>query len=294
VKKLTPYLSGKDFLVETDHRNLVYMERSEVAILIRWRLFLQQFQFKIRHIKGVDNVVADTFSRLFPDTDEHERTEDAMLAHTQEEITEFEEAKPEVHSKSKTKTVNYGYTARVPEYDKLIDRVHGHDNLHMGQRYTWRKLAMLFPGHFVPQQYVNYYVQQCAVCQKLREHNKLDTYRPRQRNLKVNDPRKRIAIDAIYMKTSDANGNSRAHVIINHFTKLVFIYPCQDLNARTSESVDQENETLEIDEVTVKGMIAEMLKKQDEIFESLTTRIGKIESEQQRLKILEGYPHNNR
>ena len=57
-----------------------------------------------------------------------------------------------------------------------------------------------------------------------------------------------------------------------------------------SESVDQEKETLE---VTVKGMIAEMLKKQDEILESLTTRIGKIESEQQRLKILEGYPGPN-
>jgi hypothetical protein len=60
-----------------------------------------------------------------------------------------------------------------------------------------------------------------------------------------------------------------------------------------SESVDQEKETLEIDNSTVKEMIAEMLKKQDEIFESLTTRIGKIESEQQRLKILEGYPGPN-
>ena len=93
---------------------------------------------------------------------------------------------------------------------------------------------MLFPGHFVPQQYVNYYVQQCAVCQKLREYNKLDTYKPRERNLTVDDPRKRIAVDAIYMKTSDANGNSRAHVIVNHFTKLVFIYPCQELNAKTA------------------------------------------------------------
>ena len=60
-----------------------------------------------------------------------------------------------------------------------------------------------------------------------------------------------------------------------------------------SESVVQEKETLEIDNSTVKEMIAEMLKKQDEIFESLTTRIGKIESEQQRLKILEGYPGPN-
>ena len=56
-----------------------------------------------------------------------------------------------------------------------------------------------------------------------------------------------------------------------------------------SKSVDQEQETMETDNSTVKEMMTEMLKRQDEIFESLTTRIGKIESEQQRLKILEGH-----
>jgi hypothetical protein len=60
-----------------------------------------------------------------------------------------------------------------------------------------------------------------------------------------------------------------------------------------SESVGQEEQALEIDEVTIKGMIAEMLKKQDDLFESLTARMGKIESEQQRFKILEGYPGPN-
>ena len=56
-----------------------------------------------------------------------------------------------------------------------------------------------------------------------------------------------------------------------------------------SESVDQEEETLGIDKSTVKEMMAEMLKKQDEI----SLRLDQIESEQQRFKILEGYPGPN-
>ena len=56
-----------------------------------------------------------------------------------------------------------------------------------------------------------------------------------------------------------------------------------------SKSVDQEQETLETDNSTVKEMIAEVLKKQEEI----SLRLDKIESEQQRSKILEGYPDPN-
>lgn len=56
-----------------------------------------------------------------------------------------------------------------------------------------------------------------------------------------------------------------------------------------SKSVDQEKETMETDNSTVKEMIAEVLQKQEEI----SLRLDKIESEQQRSKILEGYPDPN-
>ena len=56
-----------------------------------------------------------------------------------------------------------------------------------------------------------------------------------------------------------------------------------------SKSVDQEQETLETENSTVKEMIAEVLQKQEEI----SLRLDKIESEQQRSKILEGYPDPN-
>jgi len=57
VKRLAYYLIGKEFLLETDHNNL------------------QSFVFKVRHIPGKENVLADTLSRLHlcvAEEDEHE------------------------------------------------------------------------------------------------------------------------------------------------------------------------------------------------------------------------------
>ena len=61
---LQSYLLGRHFFVATDHRNLMYLEKSVVPKLVRWRLRLLEFQFTIIHITGVDNVVAmDALSR---------------------------------------------------------------------------------------------------------------------------------------------------------------------------------------------------------------------------------------
>ena len=65
VHKLAYYLRGKHFIIETDHRNLQWMESSEVPKIIRWRVYLQSFDFKIKHISGKANIVADYFSRIY-------------------------------------------------------------------------------------------------------------------------------------------------------------------------------------------------------------------------------------
>ena len=35
------YLRGKPIFLETDHRNLLWIEKSDVPIVVRWRVFLQ-------------------------------------------------------------------------------------------------------------------------------------------------------------------------------------------------------------------------------------------------------------
>ena len=58
-------LLGHPFTLQTDHRNLLYMRKSESKKILAWSLHLGDFSFVIEHIPGKDNVVADALSRLF-------------------------------------------------------------------------------------------------------------------------------------------------------------------------------------------------------------------------------------
>lgn len=64
VRKLRHYLLGTHFIVRTDNKNLLFCANSGVAKIERWRLKLQEYSFKIEHIPGKDNTVADSLSRL--------------------------------------------------------------------------------------------------------------------------------------------------------------------------------------------------------------------------------------
>ena len=66
VQKFQCYLYGNECILETDHKPLVYLNRSKVtnARLMRWALSLQPYRYRIVAIKGRDNVGADYLSRL--------------------------------------------------------------------------------------------------------------------------------------------------------------------------------------------------------------------------------------
>ena len=65
VKKLQYYLFMKKFTLLTDHNNLLWIESSEVPKIVRMRIYLQNFQFDVIHVKGKHNVFADWLSRMY-------------------------------------------------------------------------------------------------------------------------------------------------------------------------------------------------------------------------------------
>ena len=65
LQKFQTYLYGREFIVETDHQPLAYIESAKLANsrIMRWALLLQNFRFTIRAIPGRENMVADYLSR---------------------------------------------------------------------------------------------------------------------------------------------------------------------------------------------------------------------------------------
>ena len=63
LKEYQKILRGGKLNVYTNHKNLTFNTLS-VQRVLRWRLFMDEFDLTLRYIKGKDNVLADCFSRL--------------------------------------------------------------------------------------------------------------------------------------------------------------------------------------------------------------------------------------
>ena len=65
LKKWRHLLLDKKFTIETDHANLAYITENTSPKVMRWRLAIDEFNFKLRHIPGESNTEADAASRMY-------------------------------------------------------------------------------------------------------------------------------------------------------------------------------------------------------------------------------------
>ena len=223
------FLRGKPFILETDHRNLLWIEKSDVPIVIRWRVYLQSFTIWIKHIPGTKNVVADFLSRMYlidnADTVyTHSDNHDCHMALLLNTLIE-----DDINNINSINTIESDVTGiddsrKSISHAELIAKVHGGRNLHKGGRRTWQALNKFFPGHKVSFKTVTDYVETCPICQKDRL-GMTDTLKPIYRTIKPPHQRSRIGIDRLTITPKDKYGNDTAIVIVEHYTKFVVVYP---------------------------------------------------------------------
>lgn len=71
LQKFRKFLWGTKFQIMCDHRALTYIHTQKHAnsMILNWFEYLQDFNFDVVYLPGVDNVLADRLSRLFPPMD---------------------------------------------------------------------------------------------------------------------------------------------------------------------------------------------------------------------------------
>lgn len=226
VKQCSYYLRCKEFILETDHANLQWIEASEVPKVIRWRIFLQSFLFTLRHIKGKFNLVADWLSRItylclvlmIVSADEQH-----VSALTRSQETQASNNAPAAIDNAAETVIaaNASDEYRTPK--ELFDAVHGGRMSHFGARRTWIALCKYFPGHGVPFRVIEEMVADCAVCQKDRL-GMATSLKPIYRTLKSENKRKQVGVDGLRVTPADKHGNSYLVVLVVEASKLVDMY----------------------------------------------------------------------
>jgi hypothetical protein len=196
------YLRGKPFLLETDHRNLVWIESSQVPIVVRWRVLLQSYIFEVKHIPGKENTVADWLSRKNP----------------------IHPVSPSLSAISTPLTIT-----------EMFNAVHGGRSLHHGSKRTYLALCRRFSGHGIPLRVVQDLVTECPICQKDRlpiqqiDHNEV-------RETLFHHPRS-IGMDHVAVTPSDEDGYIGLLLIVELNTKFPQAYPIRDYTAHTAATV---------------------------------------------------------
>ena len=235
-------LRGKHFILETDHRNLIWMEKSIVPKIVRWVLYMKSFSFAVRHVPGKLNIVADHMSRYFinnlvepmqtafPSVAMRSLACDSMLLHALSLPTCSRpvETGGESYSRFDIQLSLLNQT----DLDDILRQCHNAKRGHWGVRQTMRILDKDFPGHRVPAQMVSDFISRCSICQKNRQ-DMVDSLQPVVRHLKPDHIRKAIGVDTLTITPADVYGNKYLIVVVVHFSKLAWGYPAADKEANT-------------------------------------------------------------
>lgn len=250
IEKFRPYIEGVHFTVITDHASLLWLQnlKDPTGRLARWALRMQAFDFELKHRKGKLNVVPDAMSRAF-------RVEMLQIPRNFETTDEWYNDIRKSADKRGNSKANYrmddcnlyycgarglddskkGWKICVPrerrgeimsKYHDAITAAHGGISktvARIKELYYWPTLAKDVEEH----------IRNCSVCKVTKPTNMNQTalmgeYRdPRE-------PFRMMALDYMGPLPLTKRGNRFMLVIVDVFSKYVFIKPLKQQSAKAT------------------------------------------------------------
>ena len=224
-------ISGVPLIIQTDHRNLQYMQQSTVKKLIRWRLELAEFEFSIEHIPGKSNIVADGISRCFtvlssptpvdpsnPSTDLVRSTSLPTPSPVDPHPSSSSGARPPSPSNTP-----HNVTAIIGDVHNSIVGHHGIDRtleLLKQKHISWPKMSTD----------VQNFISDCGLCQKFRLGTA--SLAAALHSSMVTQPFEVLAMDTTGPFPADLHGNKYVIVAMDAFTRFVELFAVPSTDAQ--------------------------------------------------------------
>ena len=220
VRKLEHLISDRIIVCKTDHKNNVLIRSTGSDKVLRWDLYLQNFQIRKEYIKGSENEISDTFSRLCSVSDKNEYIHPLMEENIETEYLgicqEFDK--------------NTEYIAPVEEEArslstevyKLMSKVHNSIVGHLGVERTIKKLIRLDHKWPTMRADVIKFIKECPCCQKM-SYLKVPILTSPYTTASL-ELMKKISMDCIG-PIRESDGYTHILTIIDNFSRYVGLYP---------------------------------------------------------------------
>ena len=253
------YLEGTEYpvVIWSDHENLTRFKQPQHLNRrqARWTLFLQRFNYIIKHFKGEKNVLADTLSRR-PDHQPEGVDNEDVVAIPPENFVNFISEDIEMEIKNNQSKID-----NPDKYDKgedgllykshhivipddlelkqaILRKVHDHKTSgHPGIRETFRKLSqeVIWPGMAT---FVANYIKGCPICQQFKINRK--PVKPPMQPIsgpKDTRPFTQISMDLITNLPKDGDKDAILSIVDHGLMKGIILVPTNK-TATSSEIAD--------------------------------------------------------
>lgn len=202
------YIWGEHFILYTDHRALTYMftQQNLSPMLTNWLDTLLSYSFTIHHRPGIENILPDALSRVFP-------SRKALFVASQAVTAHSTEVQP---------------VSALPEAQRSPAIELAHLKGHFGVKATMR--ALISEGKVWPSMRVDIeaHIQSCPACRRWTIVQ--SGYHPLT-PISASDPMDVIAIDTAHSFPTTPRGNNVLLVVICVFTRFVFLRALPDNSA---------------------------------------------------------------
>lgn len=272
VEKFRPFLEHKEFLLETDNQALSWMlnHPKQLGRIGRWVLRLNCYKFRVRHIRGTQNVIADSLSRMFqvPVQETHTETKleqngvntiitDFPLAFTR--ISEYQRRDPKLRpiieelesGKRSDKYIlskdvlcsrnknNQKLRIMAPEEIKpmLLEYFHSSTlGAHMGVKKTIHRVKREYMWENMNRDIIKF-VRNCELCALSKPAK--DTLVGKLVSEPPAKPFEKVYVDFSGPYPRSKSGNTMLLICVDAFSKFVWMYPMRQALASTTVNILQ-------------------------------------------------------